>query len=439
MLQKFSNGMPEPQVKALLYNVMPDRMRTTIFEHREIKNYGVMELVEWARQQTAWTQQTHLATIGDPQHHIAALKQRRRPQKQEADAHEAPQPPPVHAVGRPDRYRTPGPPGSWPKDKQGRPLNPWVLEFKGCHHCGVEGHTRQQCKPYLDLISQHGGKPPNTYRGKLELYCEEKAKALRQKPRKITAVTKEEPEPSEGTESDWSDEEMGEQEGQQQQPKMCTAVVEIKNRAEPPASDDDSPTPAQAAEAAKNIIKTSMKHKMGKFKKLFSIQRRDDIEILERFICSNSKKDVIPPKNVKNTIWAMVDSGSEPTVADAGKHFPRQTVRPSAGSKRGLKYMAANGQAIPNRGEFDITHADPKHGNFKFTFQDAPVHCPIISIRSLVDVGCSVTFKGKGSFIKYADGRKLNFVLKDGVYFIAINVLSPDVTASPVFSRQGQA
>ena len=69
------------------------------------------------------------------------------------------------------------------------------------------------------------------------------------------------------------------------------------------------------------------------------------------------------------------------------------------------------GGSIPNRGEFDIVHKDDKHGNFSFTFQDAPVHCPIISVRSLVDVGCSVTFKGKGGTIKYKDGRKLRFVI----------------------------
>ena len=108
--------------------------------------------------------------------------------------------------------------------------------------------------------------------------------------------------------------------------------------------------------------------------------------------------------------------------------------------------MAANGQAIPNRGEFDVVHKDPKNGDIKFTVQDAPVHCPIISVRSLVDVGCSVTFKGKGGFIKCADGRKLRFVLKDGVYFMAINMIPPEIDEDAfgrkipqVFSGPGQA
>lgn len=55
------------------------------------------------------------------------------------------------------------------------------------------------------------------------------------------------------------------------------------------------------------------------------------------------------------------------------------------------------GKSIPNRSAFDVVNRDEKHGNFGVTCQNAPVHCPIISARSLVDVGCFVTFKGRCS------------------------------------------
>ena len=96
-------------------------------------------------------------------------------------------------------------------------------------------------------------------------------------------------------------------------------------------------------------------------------------------------------------LWAMVDSGSEPTVADAKKHFPGHAVVPS--KHQGRKYSCANGSEIVNAGQVHITHRDVKHGDFEFTCENAPVHCPILSVRQLVEVGCSVTFKGKGGYI----------------------------------------
>ena len=54
MLNRFGTGMPEAQVKARLWNILPDRMRTTIFDHRELNNHSVVENLEWARHQTSW-------------------------------------------------------------------------------------------------------------------------------------------------------------------------------------------------------------------------------------------------------------------------------------------------------------------------------------------------------------------------------------------------
>ena len=125
----------------------------------------------------------------------------------------------------------------------------------------------------------------------------------------------------------------------------------------------------------------------------------------------------------------MGGSGSEPTLCDATKHFPEHQIHSSKGQRRGQRYMAADGsKSLVNQGEIHVTHVDPKDGKFDFTFQHAPgVHCPIVSVRHLCDVGCTVVFNGKHGVIKYKDGRKLKFVLKDGVYFIAMNVLPPGV------------
>ena len=92
----FGTHMRGNAINMHLFNVLPDKMRTTIFEHREPKHDGLRELVGLTRQQTTWTQQTHLASMTDPQHNISALRQRHPRQPKPAVEHAEP-PPAVHA------------------------------------------------------------------------------------------------------------------------------------------------------------------------------------------------------------------------------------------------------------------------------------------------------------------------------------------------------
>ena len=91
---------------------------------------------------------------------------------------------------------------------------------------------------------------------------------------------------------------------------------------------------------------------------VFTVKKKDDLDVLERFICSNNRRDVIPPKNISGVKWAMIDSGSEPTVADATKCFPKHQVRPSKGQREGLSYVSATGDQVKNEGEVAIIHRD---------------------------------------------------------------------------------
>ena len=62
---------------------------------------------------------------------------------------------------------------------------------------------------------------------------------------------------------------------------------------------------------------------------------------------------------------------------------------------------------------------------FDFKFQHAKVHCPILSVDELVTKHCEVTFHNKGGHISYPDGRRIRFVRKQGVFFVARSVLPP--------------
>ena len=97
-------------------------------------------------------------------------------------------------------------------------------------------------------------------------------------------------------------------------------------------------------------------------------------------LTANVDKTVPPPPPVAGKQWCMVDSGSEPNVVDGPRVFPNHPIRESPGQRRGLQYKGANGALIPNEGELDITHRESDGSMFRFTFQHAKVHCPILSV-----------------------------------------------------------
>ena len=98
---------------------------------------------------------------------------------------------------------------------------------------------------------------------------------------------------------------------------------------------------------------------------------------------------------------------------------------------------------IPNRGETTVRHREADGSTFEFVFQDAPAHCPIISVTDLVQKDCTVTFHRLGGHIDYPSGKRIKFVAKGGVFFVLMNVLPPWVTQDAFgrdlanFARQG--
>ena len=88
---------------------------------------------------------------------------------------------------------------------------------------------------------------------------------------------------------------------------------------------------------------------------------------------------------------------------------------------------------IPSEGEIDITHVEADGEQYSFTIQNANVHCIIISVRYLVTRDCVVTFHRDGGNILYPTRHKIEFVVKDGVFFVALNVLPQNV--KDIFGR----
>ena len=67
-------------------------------------------------------------------------------------------------------------------------------------------------------------------------------------------------------------------------------------------------------------------------------------------------------------------------------------VKESAGSKKGVKYRAANGGLLPNLGQKVITSEDSNGNRLESTWQIADVTKPLAGIREMVKANNRVTF-----------------------------------------------
>ena len=94
------------------------------------------------------------------------------------------------------------------------------------------------------------------------------------------------------------------------------------------------------------------------------------------------------PKSIK----IAIDSGGGDHVAGADL-VGTNLVMPSAGSRNGRHFVAANGDRILNRGEAKLKLNDPNAGTIlNSTFQVADVTRALYSVSKMCDEGCVVTF-----------------------------------------------
>ena len=126
-----------------------------------------------------------------------------------------------------------------------------------------------------------------------------------------------------------------------------------------------------------------------------------------------------------------VDSGAADHVMPAGwLWFLR--VRPSAGSKSGLHYVAANNARLPNQGQSRLKFMSAEGTVASILFQIAAINKPLVSVSKLIDEGYEVIFTLAESYILHREtGKRILLKRERGVFII-------DAYASPTedFSRQ---
>ena len=117
-----------------------------------------------------------------------------------------------------------------------------------------------------------------------------------------------------------------------------------------------------------------------------------------------------------------VDSGAADSVMpldEAGEWFPMLP------KKEGVRFCAANGQAIENYGRRNIAF---KVGGGRrvncMTFHATNVKKTLASVSKMVERGNSVHFTPEGSYVEGAQGERIPLTLENGVYVMDIEYLS---------------
>ena len=113
----------------------------------------------------------------------------------------------------------------------------------------------------------------------------------------------------------------------------------------------------------------------------------------------------------KHTVEAVVDSGAEESVAPPG--FFAAPVVPSAMSRAGGRYRAANGTRIRNLGQ-QLVHFSVAEGHkCGMPFQVAEVERPLISVAQLAAAGNTVELGVDGGrIVNRTTGRSIALLRK---------------------------
>ena len=113
-----------------------------------------------------------------------------------------------------------------------------------------------------------------------------------------------------------------------------------------------------------------------------------------------------------------IDSGAADHVIPPN-WIPGQAIEPSPGSKRGVKYVAADGAKLPNLGQMVVAFENGVGTAGKILFQVANITKPLVSVSKLIDDGHQVVFDKRASYIIHVEsGRKMMLKRERGVFIV---------------------
>ena len=140
-----------------------------------------------------------------------------------------------------------------------------------------------------------------------------------------------------------------------------------------------------------------------------------------------------------------VDSGAAESVLPT-EMVPGEPLVEGTSKKAGVKYMAACGTSMSNRGDknvkFRAAHKEGEQGMSSIQFQVTDVNKPLAAVSRILDKGNSVLFtrEGQGScIINDTTGEKVYLTEEKGVFVMDVEFFEPDISYADAagFARQG--
>ena len=124
--------------------------------------------------------------------------------------------------------------------------------------------------------------------------------------------------------------------------------------------------------------------------------------------------------------WVLMDSGAGVAGINVKKHCPHLLGKLRDASKRKRCILADGGELLVDKVLETDVELDGYNVHVKFS--DLPVQCPILSVRRIVKQGNVVVFQEQGGYILHKkSGRRINFIEREGVYFVKMKLpTNPD-------------
>ena len=118
-------------------------------------------------------------------------------------------------------------------------------------------------------------------------------------------------------------------------------------------------------------------------------------------------------------------------------------IRASAGSRRGLHYVAASSHMFPNEGEIELEFMTPEGFCETWPFQIADVNKPLGSVADRVDNSCRVVYDKNEdtgedqSYILHKPSGRIMKMRREGKVWKLDAAVAKDMLPAELFSRRG--
>ena len=148
---------------------------------------------------------------------------------------------------------------------------------------------------------------------------------------------------------------------------------------------------------------------------------------------------IAPQTPARCRMTVALDSGAGDHVVGPDD-IPNFNIEPSAGSRAGRGFIAANGNKIANLGQSKVRVMDSEANSaFRSVVQVAEVSRPLYSVSKICDSnpGVEVTFNSRAAQVKDKNGKIVAKFKRQGGLYLADLEFTDQTDSQPGFTRPG--